>query len=175
MVYDPLRPPMSLAIDTNIMLVLLGYQCLLSKNAPSRERARVLAEIRGRADGLSPERFDDLWQLFHHASRRIATEHLIAETYGRRKLLRFQKELVWKCAMELLTDPGIEELSCPVRELYEREGYRKMLIELGPCDAGLVYTAEKQKATILTDDDPLIRWANVRSVRAIPLNQLGNY
>jgi hypothetical protein len=173
---DPLRPPVHLAIDTNLLLLLLGYQCLLLENTKALERARVLTDIRGRSDHISPERFDDLWRLFRGAARRIVTQHVIAETYGSRRRLgsfRHRKDLVWRGAIELLTDPGIEEQSCQVRDVHEKEEYRDILSELGPADAGLLYTAERQKATIITDDGPLVHWAGVRSVPAIGLKQIG--
>jgi hypothetical protein len=97
MFHHPLRPPVELAIDTNLLLLLLGYQRLRLENAPPLVRARVLTEIRGRNDRISPETFDDLWNLFHSAARRIVTQHILAETYGLRRRLasfRHRKELV---------------------------------------------------------------------------------
>lgn len=79
MLRDPLRVPVCLAIDANLILLLLGYQCLLFQKAKSLDPVRILREIRGRDDGILPERFDDLWSLFLAASRRIVTEHVIAE------------------------------------------------------------------------------------------------
>ena len=150
MISDPLRPPVKLAIDTNLLLLLVGYQCLLFENASALERARVLTEIRGRDDGISPDRFDDLWNLFQSAARRIVTQHVIAETYGlRRRLASFRdrKDLVWRSALVLLANPGIEEQSCSIRDVHNRREYSDILTELGPADAGLIYTAEHQKAT----------------------------
>jgi hypothetical protein len=109
---DPLAQPVSLAVDTNLLLLLLGYQCLLFEKTVPLQRARVLKEIRGRDDNISPERFDSLWHLFQTAKRRIVTQHVIAETYGLRKLLAklgLPKDLVWDSAKALLDDPGIEE------------------------------------------------------------------
>jgi rRNA-processing protein FCF1 len=169
---DPLRPPVCLVIDTNLLLLLLGYQCLLLESAKARERNRVLAQICGRADNLSPERFDDLWNLFRSAERRIVTQHVVAESYGLRKRLAFRKDLIWASAIGLLANPGIEEQSCQVGDLL-REGYRDILAEIGPSDAGLILTAEQQKATIVTDDGPLAYWARVRSIPAVLLSQLG--
>jgi len=176
MISDPLRPPVKIAIDTNLLLLLLGYQCLRFENAPALERTRVLTEIRGRDDGISPERFDDLWNLFHRAARRIVTQHIVAEAYGLRHRLtsfRHRKALVWRSAILLLANPGIEELSCQIRDVHERHPYRDILEELGPADAGLIYTAESNKATIITDDGRLAHWAAVRSVPALGLNQIG--
>src|SRR5882757_8908730 len=104
--HGPRSPRVCLAVDTNILLLLLGYQCLLSQDAKPLERSRVLTEIRGRDDAISPERFDDLWGLFQNATRRIITQHVVAETYGSRKRLssfRHQKDLVWRSAKTLLT------------------------------------------------------------------------
>ncbi len=174
MIRDRLRPPVKLAIDTNLLLLLLAYQCLLLDNARPQARTRVLNKIRGRGDDMSPQRFDDLWSLFHSAASRIVTQHVIAETYGLRSLLAsFRKDLVWRGALILLADPGIEEQSCLIRDVHRAHGYSDILHEIGPADAGLIYTAERNKATILTDDGMLAHWANVRSVPAVPLNQIG--
>jgi rRNA-processing protein FCF1 len=173
---DPLSPPVCLAIDTNLLLVLLGYRCLLFQGAKPIERGRVLTEIRGRDDNVSPERFDDLWDLFRNAARRIVTQHVVAETYGsRRKLGSFQhqKDLVWRSARALLMDhPGIEEQACTIRDVLERKEYRNILEELGPTDAGLILTAERQKATIITDDGRLAHLARARSVQAMGLHEI---
>jgi hypothetical protein len=69
-------------------------------------------------------------------------------------------------------DPGIEEHSCLIKDVLELEGYRDILDELGPSDAGLIFTAERQKATIITDDGQLVHWAAVRAVPAVFLNQI---
>jgi predicted DNA-binding protein (UPF0278 family) len=102
---------------------------------------------------------------------RNVTQHIVAEAYGLRKLLRFQKDLIWQSALGLFKNPGIEEWSCTVEDL--RDGYRDILIQVGPADAGLILTAERQKATIVTDDGGLAHCAGVRSVPAVLLHQLG--
>ena len=66
----------TVVIDTNILLLLLGYQCLEFDNTMGPTRARALSDIQGRGDNLSPERFNDLWELFHMATRRIVTQHV---------------------------------------------------------------------------------------------------
>jgi hypothetical protein len=172
---NPLQPPVCIVIDTTLLLLLLGYQCLLFEQAEPLERIRVLTEIRGRDDRISPERFDGLWDLFRSATRRIVTQHVVAEAYGSRNRLasfRHQKELVWRSAITLLANPGIEEQSCLITDVVEREGYRDILHELGPSDAGLIFTAELLKATIITDDGRLVHWAGVRAVPAVFLNQI---
>jgi rRNA-processing protein FCF1 len=177
MIRDPLRSPVNIAIDTNLLLILIGYRCLLLDNARAPERTRVLTAIRGRDDGMSPERFDDLWNLFHNAASRIVTQHVVAETYGlRNRLAKFshRKDLVWRSALDLLTHPGIEEhTSCPVRDMHDMHEYRDILYEIGPTDAGLIHTAEREKATIITDDGQLTHWAAARSVPGVLLNQIG--
>jgi predicted nucleic acid-binding protein len=173
---DSLHLPGSIAIDTSLLLLVVGYQCLETERAKPHDRVDELSAIRGRDDNLSPARFDDLWKLFRKARRRIVTQHVIAETYGSRRRLasfRHQKELVWRSAIGLLTDPGIEEHSCSIRNLYDRMDYRAILVELGPADAGLIYVAAQQKATVITDDSKLKHWAGVRSVPAVLLSELG--
>jgi rRNA-processing protein FCF1 len=148
---------------------------LLFDKATPFERIRVLTKIRGRDGGMSPERFDDLWELFRSEARKIVTQHVIAEAYGlRRRLdsLQYRKDLVWRGAIALLKT-GIEEQSCALRDLLAQDGYRKILTEIGPTDAGLIFTAERQKATIITDDDELASWAGFRSVPVILLPSIG--
>jgi rRNA-processing protein FCF1 len=163
----------TLVIDTNILLLVLGYQCLESEKTVPLRRAEVLGDIRGRGDNLSPERFDDLWQVFRRARQRIVTQHVVAEVYGLRKRLPFHKDVIWRSAIEILMDPGLEEKPCSVRELSQEQGYEKILTELGPTDAGLLLTAERYRATVLTDDGPLFRRARERHILAIPLSQIG--
>lgn len=174
---NPLSSPRCLAIDTNLFLLLLGYQCLLLENASPLERNRVLYEIRGRSDRIYPKTFDDFWSLVSRAKRRIVTQHVVAETYGLRKRLaafRQKKDLVWRSAAELLkSSPGIEEQPCKTQEMFENDAYRAILIELGPTDAGLILTAERQEATLITDDAQLASWAEARSVPVLRLNQIG--
>lgn len=45
--------------------------------------------------------------------------------------------------------------------------------EIGPADAGLIYVAAHQKATILSEDGELVRWARIRSVPAVSLQEIG--
>jgi rRNA-processing protein FCF1 len=47
------------------------------------------------------------------------------------------------------------------------------LEEIGPTDAGLIYTAATEKATIITEDRRLRHWAGVREVPALTLTDLG--
>jgi|GEM_PF-2582128 len=168
--------PQILVIDTNVLLLLIGYQCLVMTSAGGPERLRVLSQIRGRDDKLPVESFDHLWKLFGSADRRIVTQHVIAESYGLKRCFKHagnRKDTIWRAALQLLHDPGIEELSCCISEVQERAGYRAILEELGPTDAGLMYTAETEKATMLTEDGPLIGMARKRSVRAISLREIG--
>jgi rRNA-processing protein FCF1 len=165
-----------LVIDTNILLLLIGYQCLLLTGANGPERLRVLSKIRARDDTMRAENFDHLWKLFGSADRRIVTQHVIAESYGLRRRLKDagnQKDTIWRAALQLLRDPGMEELSCCINEVQEREGYGSVLQALGPADAGLMYTAERESAVIVTEDRHLLAVAGNRSVRAISLWEIG--
>lgn len=170
-----LPSPLRLAIDTNVFVLLLAYQCLTSEDSPAPARARVLDDVRGRGDGLLPDRYDELWQIFQRASRRIITQHVIAEAYGLRHRfgpLLHGEELYWRMAVALLTDYNVGEESCPIRDLYNTEPYRSILLAIGPTDAGLLHVAEQQKAKIITDDHGLLHFAHDRRVHAVPLNQL---
>jgi rRNA-processing protein FCF1 len=172
----PLGHPVRLAIDTNVLLLLIGYQCLLLTRANGHERLRVLNDIRGQSDRVPAQNFDDLWALFRSAAHRIVTQHVIAESYGLRRRLESagnNKDTIGRAALQLLIDPGIEEASCRVSEVQASEGYRYILTALGPADAGLLYTAEQESAVMVTEDRHLIAVAGSRSVRAISLREIG--
>ena len=164
MVISRLTIPSALAIDTNILLVLLGYQCLLFESASALERERILSEVLGSGRPVSGEQFDGLWQLFLNAGRRIVTQHVVAEVYGLRKRLKFKKEAIWKSAVALLMEFGLEEQSCCVRDLHGIPAFRHMLEKVGPTDAGLLHAAEVEKATLVTEDWALRGFAHERSV-----------
>jgi hypothetical protein len=115
--------------------------------------------------------------LFQVAAQRIVTEHVIAEAYNVGKNLscfRGKKELVWRAAMEILDNPGIEEASLAISELKDSPGFRDILLQTGPADTGLLFIAEQRKAILLTEDGPLQHWASVRSISCRTLNQIGN-
>jgi rRNA-processing protein FCF1 len=167
--------PLRLAIDTNVFVLLLAYQYLTFENSPALARARILDKIRGRGDDVPPDRYDDLWQVLRQAKRRIITQHVVAEAYGLMHKFKehlHDKELVWRSAIALWKEYEIEELPCSARDLYTMEPYRSVLLEIGPTDAGLLRTAEQQKAKIITDDWHLLKWAEARNVHAVSLNQL---
>ena len=167
-------PSRSLAIDTSLFLLVVTYKCLASGNA--RDRVRILTDIRGRSDNLPPERFDDLWHVFERAARRIITQQVVAEVlrFSRPGWIRDHKDDVLENAIALTKEFGVKEYSCPILEIHAREGYGPALIELGATDAGLLYTAEQQKATLITDDAKLLHYAYTRSVPAFPLDRVHN-
>ena len=69
--------------------------------------------------------------------------------------------------------PRIEERPCQIRDVLEKPEYGNILVDIGPADAGLIYRAEHEKATIITDYGRLANWAAVRSVPAVLLKQIG--
>ena len=172
MVISRLTIPSALAIDTNILLVLLGYQCLLFERASPLKRERILKEVLGSGGPVSGEQFDGLWQLFLNAGRRIVTQHVVAEVYGLRKRLKFKKEAIWKSAVALLMEFGLEEQSCCVRDLHGIPAFRHMLEKVGPTDAGLLRAAEVEKAMLVTEDWALRGFAHERSVPVLSLSQI---
>ncbi len=79
MIRDPLQQPIKLVIDTSLLVLILGYKCMLLDKAEPLERVRVLNQIRGRDGGILTQRFDDLWSLFWSAASRTVTQHVIAD------------------------------------------------------------------------------------------------
>ena len=174
MVLDPWWPKKCIALDTNLLVVLIAYSSLAAKTV---QRDRILGDIRGRNDGLSPKAFDILWQLVRNVERRLTTQHVVAESYNilKRQASLPHREDLWNSAIAFLADRNvvIEEHSCRFQDLRESR-YSKILNEVGPCDAGLICTAERQGATIVSDDSGLIRWAGTRAVPAITLKEIAS-
>ena len=80
------RPKSSrLAIDANVLSLLLVYNHCVCTNISVQRRERILVETRGRDDGLPTERFNDLWEVFCSVTRRMVTQHIIAETLNCRR------------------------------------------------------------------------------------------
>jgi rRNA-processing protein FCF1 len=170
-----LSPRPRLVIDTNILLLLIGYDYSFSDHLNGPARSRLLNTIHGTGDLVSPDRFDDLWQFFNSAAHRIVNQHVIAEAYNLGK--RFfpgQKELFWKSVLEILNNHGIVEASFAVRDVKESAEYQKILREIGPTDAGLLDTAQQSNGTILTNDGPLQQWASALLIPSKSLNQIGS-
>jgi rRNA-processing protein FCF1 len=163
----PIRPR-TIAIDTNIFLVLLSYHSLKSEVVSAADRERRLVEVRGRDDKVSLDQFDALWRIFARAERRIVTQHVVAEAFSN----KMRRRSNWSSAIELLPKYDMEERGCCIRDLYAQAEFRRIVEEIGPTDAGLIYTAGTEKATIITEDRRLRQWAEVRSVPALALNQL---
>jgi rRNA-processing protein FCF1 len=170
-----LPPRPVLVIDTNILLLLIGYRCSQLDEMGPQGRTRLLNEIRGNHRAL-PERFDHLWLFFRNAAHRIVTQHVIAEAYNLRTRalgsLRNRRDLAWEGALGILRDPGIEEQSFRVRALDEEPEYRKILVRLGPADTGLLYVAEQRKATIVSEDGELRNLALNRGIRCLTLEEI---
>jgi hypothetical protein len=135
--------------------------------------AGSLNTIHGTGHHVSPDRFDDLWQFFNSAAHRIVTQHVIAETYSLGKKFFPKKELFWKSVLEILHNHGIVEASFAVQDVRESAEYQRILREVGPADAGLLYTAQQREGTILTTDGPLQHWASTLYIPWKSLNQLG--
>jgi hypothetical protein len=158
----------SIAIDTNLFLVLLRYFSFEFEKSSLAERERILrAELGGRHP-VSLEQFEALWRLFERSPRRIVTQHVVAEAFSSKMRKRFD----WTRVIELLPRYAVEERGCRVADLYALDDFRGILEDLGPTDAGLIYTAREEKATILSEDGQLRSWAHARSVETLTLNQL---
>lgn len=90
------------------------------------------------------------------------------------KELGFRKEVVWGSAFTLLREHALEERACRIRDFIPRPEFRRILETLGPTDAGLLHIAEIEKATLLTEDWELIRFAHERSVPVLSLKQIAS-
>ena len=173
MTSGPLQRTLRLAIDTNVLLLLVAYWRL--EDSQGLTRARILRDIRGRDDHLSAEQFDGMWQRFRKAQRRVVTQHVVAEVWGPRGHRKQYRELIWPVAISLLKQFDVEELPCTTRELDANPEYRPILERIGPVDAGLLDTAEQQKLTLLTEDRELLEAAYRRFVAVkTPWNGSGN-
>jgi hypothetical protein len=161
-------PPRVIAIDTNILSLLLLYDSLIARGASSVQRERKLREVRGRSEPVSGAQYDALWRLFETVPRRIVTQHVLAEAFGN----TMRKQFNLGNAIGLLQKHHVEERACCISELYTNQDFRPIIEGLGPTDAGLIYTAEVEKATILSEDGPLRNWAHVRRVETLAWNQL---
>ncbi len=67
----------NLVIDTNILLLLIGYQHSVTENHDDPTRDSMLYEIWGRGHDLPRERFDDLWNLFKTAEAGLSLNTLL--------------------------------------------------------------------------------------------------
>ena len=160
-----------LALDTNPFLLLVTYRYFASKNATAMKRLRTLSDVRGQPGDLPPESFDELWYVFEHAKRRIITQHVVVEALksSRAGWLQDHKDAVRDTAICLLDEFKVEEHSCPILDLHGNKDYQTVLIELGYTDAALLHTAERHKATLITEDKKLISFAYARNVQVLSL------
>ena len=162
-------------IDTNQLLLLIACEVLQNTRRTTLERVPILEAIRGRADRVPPEQFERLWLVFQRARRKVTTQHVIAETYNlchRLRPLQTPKDVIWKAANQLLDRDNMEERGCSIAELSTDDGYNQILHAIGPADAGLIFTAQKLKCEILSEDGKLSDWSWKRHVHCTPLKAL---
>ncbi|MBZ5723695.1 MAG: hypothetical protein LAP87_01755 [Acidobacteriia bacterium] len=135
---------------------------------------RALNKVRAQSPELPPGVFDERWFGFRGAGRRITTQHVIAEALKieRQGWLLDHKDEVWESMFSLLGEFPVEEHPCSFDEL-RADSYRRVMIELGPTDAGLLLIATRCKATLVTEDRHLLHWAHDLAVPALPINQIG--
>jgi rRNA-processing protein FCF1 len=157
----------AIAIDTNLFSVLLRYYSLESDELSDLKRERGLQEVWGRKDPPKLEQFDALWQFFENARRRIVTQHVVAEAFTS----RMRKRSDWHKAISLLPN-HVVECGCSISALYSHREFRRIMEEIGPTDACLIYVAAEEKATIISEDGRLRYWADVREVPALTLDEL---
>ena len=72
----------------------------------------------------------------------------------------------------LSTKFEIEDLPCSVGELQANRAYGGILERLGPADAGLLYMAERERLTLVTEDGPLLNEGYRRLVAVKTLSEL---
>ena len=161
--------PRVIAIDTNLFTLILLHSWLHSMKQNAAQRQRRIGEVWGRQDAITVEQFDGLGTLFLSAKRRIVTQHVVAEALNSRVRKRFPE---WFAALELTRKHQIDEVGCCVADLLPHNEFRKLMKDLGPTDAGLIYVAENEGATIISDDGHLRQCAEARLVHVIGLANL---
>jgi hypothetical protein len=101
------------------------------------------------------------------------TQHVIAETLSPlRGWLKVHSEAVREGGISLVRTFDLEELPCRIRDLAADEAYRKVLVALGPTDAGLLWVAKSVKATLISDDGDLLPWAHHLNVPAYSVREI---
>jgi hypothetical protein len=168
-------PVRCLAIDTSVLLLLIGYKYAETAGLAPPRRVELLYNIWGRNRGLLPPViFDDLQQMFLHAQARLVTQHIVLESYRRgRELNCFgDKAGFWDAMLKIMNDPGIEETPIEVGRLNGAPPYDKIMKAIGPADAGLIYTAESRKGTVVTGDAHLRHWAEARGAECLAPAQI---
>lgn len=134
----------SIAIDTNLLLVLLAYDYIEHSKPTDVMKLRILDDLRGRGREVPLACYTNLWMLFERASRRVVTQHVIAEVHNLQKrvpVLRTGWSSFWDAGARLVRDNQVEELPCTVADLDRHEAFRVILREIGPTDAGLLFVA----------------------------------
>lgn len=162
-------------IDTNQVLLLIALEVLRHTQRSALDRVNILNAVRARDDDVPPEQFEQLWLVFQNAVRKVITQHVVAETYNLRHRLRplqTQSDRIWRAATQLLYRDHIEERACSMTELYQDEGYAKIVRAIGPADAGLILTAQQLECGILSEDEQLSHWSWTRLVPCVSLKAL---
>ena len=165
------HPAAPLALDTNPFLLLVTYRYLKSKNATALERMLALSDVRDQSDYVEPWSAFTLHYRYRQTPYHIRITRLPGAPPGGTRLSLDGQALAGN-AISLLDDFRVEEHSCPILDLHANGDYRKVLIALGYTDAGLLHTAERHKATLITEDTKLLSFAYARLVPAFPLSQL---
>jgi hypothetical protein len=79
----------------------------------------------------------------------------VAEAFSNKMRKRFN----WTSAIRLLPVFSVEERGCGISDVLAHREFRPLLEELGPTDARFIYTAEIEKATLISEDGRLRHWA----------------
>jgi len=161
----------TIAIDTNLLLVVLADEQLRRRNTAGPARLSSLRDVWGQPGGVQPERFQDLRTVVLQANHRIVTQHVIAEVYNLCDRFSVLRDL--NTVTDLLAGLGLSEHPCSFADLMNRDDYRKILGDVGVTDAGLIYVAEGKKAVILSENHrDLWRCAHARSVQCYDLRSV---
>ncbi len=159
----------SIAIDTNILLILIAYETIEIRGLEGPAALKVLNDVWGQRQ-LGWEEFRRLFAVCRSARRRVVTQHVDSEVFSQRDKLRFDRETLEKAVLGVAD--GMEKIPCSLQDLYTDSDYRKILLELGPADAGLIWVAQQNRLEILSVDRKLAQFAQGRSVNVFSIQDL---
>src|ERR1700680_1665803 len=138
-------------MDAGPLFTLLTLNFVRKFPAPKKKDAlmrRIEVDIRN-----SPRLQEACLNLFESIRSVLTTSHVIGEVQGLQNLTGEDFKSFWLVSMELLALKGLDEnLLRLIEDMFDREGVRHNVAEVGPTDAGLIELARREGCVLLTDD-----------------------